>query len=124
MQKLIITQDEEFNVSTNVEGEWTFQDFMTVMLTVIDNQVQTLLKDAEADCGDNTEAYDYIKGNLYDELNYVFGQMLERIIPDGNENSDLKLTAEAILRAENQILEEYSEKVKKDAENEQTDSVS
>lgn len=87
-----------------MEGQWNFADFMTIMLSTLDGQTQHFLETSSVNLTEDQVFQ--LKGSTYDELNFMFGQILERIIPDGNEDFASKLTAEAILRAENEIIKE------------------
>jgi len=107
---------EDDNISMNLEGEWSFVDFMTVMLSTLDGQVQQFIEEVKNEADEDTTQQ--VKCSVYDELNFLFGQMLERIIPDGSEDFDANLTAEAILRAENEIIKEKYDEVMENAETE------
>lgn len=103
MRQLILTEDNN-QLEIKMEGQWSYADFMTVMLSTLDGQTQQFLASSTKELTDE-QAFQ-LRGSTYDELNYMFGQILERIIPDGNEDFASKLTAEAILRAENEIIKE------------------
>ena len=87
----------------SVKGEVHFEDFMTIMLSAIQGQLNNMFEDAAEEM--NEEEVFALKAGVYDRLNYAFAQILDNILPPSDAFNE-KLTAEAILRAENEIIQE------------------
>lgn len=114
--KIILTLEEDA-LNLEVEGDINYEEFVTAVLTVASEQTKKLFSAAKAQ-GMDEESVHALKAGVYDRLNYAFQQILDEILPPSEDFTE-NLTAEAILRAENELIEEaYNKLPKKDKDKE------
>lgn len=98
-----ITLEEDNALSIDFAEPMSYAEFMTVILSTLDAQTHAFLDEIKDETDEET--CQAVKCETYDELNFIFGQILERIIPTDSDDFEANLTAEAILKAENEIIE-------------------
>lgn len=116
MLDIHITMDDNEQLEIQLDGEASYTNFMTAMLATLDGQVQSFIETVQEDEEVDEETLSTLKASIYDELNFIFGQILERIIPTDSDDFEANLTTEAILRAENEIIEEKYNELKEAGE--------
>jgi hypothetical protein len=86
------------------EGDINFEDGITMLLTAVLGQANSLFAAAEQ-YGMDAEGIQCLKEGVYDRFNYAFARILDEILPPSQEFTE-NLTAEAIVRAENELIQE------------------
>ena len=89
--------EETARLKVDVAGLITFPELARALFTTLLHFMQQT-----SEQGDNNPE---LRGELYDMVNALAGNTLDMFEPNPSNGSD-KLTAEAILRAENEILDE------------------
>lgn len=100
--ELTIKANEQ-SLDLTVKGDINFEDFMTILLSTMQGQLNSMFEDAAKEMSE--EDVFALKAGVYDRLNYAFAQILDNILPPSDDFNE-KLTAEAILKAENEIIQE------------------
>lgn len=100
MRRLIIT-DETMQVETGEEKDMTFED---VLLLTMDGIGGAVIKISDATHEEHPEVLQQVREELFDVCNFQFSQFLNQLFPEISLRPNL--TEEAILRAENEIIEE------------------
>ena len=93
-------------VQTSFTGNMDITTILTLMFTVMESLMHQVAEKAIAANPDVPE--DQIKGEIYDMVNCGASNVLDHFMPTPTNFSD-QLTAEAIKRAEDEILEEMGE---------------
>lgn len=118
----IVINEKDGKVSFDLKGSFIGEDVVLICNTVIlaamrqlvANYAKALENDPEAPLG--TVTYDNkiieLKGLLYDFYNANATSLLEAFAPEFEKNPDL--TTQAILRAEDEIIEEKYQELKKE----------
>ena len=114
-QRKIVILEDNGKVSFNLEGKFVAEDVVlicnTVILSAMNQLVANYEKTLEANAPDtaNKDAQiTELKGMLYDFYNVNASNLLTMFAPDIEQHPDL--TAQAILKAENELIEEkYNE---------------
>lgn len=104
----ITIKANEQSLDLTVKGDINFEDFMTILLSTIQGQLSSMFEDAAKEMSE--EDVFALKAGVYDRLNYAFAQILDNILPPSDDFNE-KLTAEAILKAENEIIQEEYDKL-------------
>lgn len=103
MHFLNVTIDNDGRVIVDTSG-MSYEQLLTVVLTVLEGAVEEIVanaKEAEAEIPDIEQQ---CRDALFDLTNMAFSSTLERIDPEGELHPTL--TTQAILEAENRIIEE------------------
>ena len=112
MEITIKANEQELNLT--VKGDINFEDFMTMLLSTMQGQLNTMFEEAAGEMSE--EDVFALKAGVYDRLNYAFAQILDNILPPSDDFKE-KLTAEAILRAENEIIQETYDELPEEVKN-------
>lgn len=96
---MFIHIDTETGISSN--EHLSFEDSLRILGTTCLSLMQGLDKYVKENDADN---YESVHGRIYDTFNIMAGNILDAF--DDNRSPATDLTAEAILRAENEILDE------------------
>lgn len=121
-RRLINIAEEDGKVSFKLAGSFTAEDVILVCNTVILSAMNQLVNNyekalAEAAKGPVTdkkwcEKVAELKGMLYDFYNVNAANLLSAFAPEFEKNPDL--TTQAILKAENDLIEEKYDELKKE----------
>lgn len=121
-RRLINIAEEDGKVSFKLAGSFTAEDVILVCNTVILSAMNQLVNNyekalAEAAKGPVTdqkwcEKVAELKGMLYDFYNVNAANLLAAFAPEFEKNPDL--TTQAILKAENDLIEEKYDELKKE----------
>lgn len=103
--KITITYDNE-HIEATREGAVTLENETQALLTVLLNSNLTAIANAPKNASQS------LRELIYDNLNIAFANILENIIPD-DETFLGNLTAEAILKAENELIDKKYRSLKK-----------
>ena len=116
-QRKIVILEDNGKVSFNLEGKFVAEDVVlicnTVILSAMNQLVANYEKTLEANAPDtaNKDAQiTELKGMLYDFYNVNASNLLTMFAPEFDKNPDL--TTQAILKAENELIEEKYEELK------------
>ena len=96
MKQITITLTDEARL--NVEGDITFPEALQALFSTTFTLMNHTLASAP------TDSRDKIQGEIYDMVNSAAGVILDRFQPTPANAAD-ELTAEAIMKAENELLE-------------------
>ncbi len=97
MNEIKITLNDKNQMTLTTKKPIHFEDMLQITQTAILGHANTILKNVPE------EALEAVKGSLYDKMNLAFSRTLEFFAPELELRPGL--TAQAILEAENQILE-------------------
>ena len=81
-----------------------YQQFLQVVLTAIEGAADTLIREAKKHVDEVPDIEQQCRDALFDLTNMAFSSTLERIDPEGELHPTL--TTQAILEAENKIINE------------------
>ena len=96
-----ITDNNEVEVKTS---GLDYQQFLQVVLTAIEGAADTLIREAKNHVDEVPDIEQQCRDALFDLTNMAFSSTLERIDPEGELHPTL--TTQAILEAENKIINE------------------
>lgn len=96
-----ITDDNTVEVKTS---GLDYQQFLQVVLTAIEGAADTLIREAKKHVDEVPDIEQRCRDALFDLTNMAFSSTLERIDPEGELHPTL--TTQAILEAENKIINE------------------
>lgn len=101
MKKITIalTGEQENVIECQLEGEWGIEDLYTVLLSTLGGQTDRFFESASETLSEDEQQA--LKGGIYDRLNYAFARVLDDILPPSED-----ITTEAILKAENELINE------------------
>lgn len=101
MKKITIalTGVQENVIECQLEGEWGIEDLYTVLLSTLGGQTDHFFEAASKTLSEDEQQA--LKGGIYDRLNYAFARVLDNILPPSED-----ITTEAILKAENELINE------------------
>ncbi len=101
MKKITIalTGVQENVIECQLEGEWGIEDLYTVLLSTLGGQTDHFFEAASKTLSEDEQQA--LKGGIYDRLNYAFARVLDDILPPSED-----ITTEAILKAENELINE------------------
>ena len=91
------------NVEVKTSG-LDYQQFLQVVLTAIEGAADTLIREAKKHVDEVPDIEQQCRDALFDLTNMAFSSTLERIDPEGELHPTL--TTQAILEAENKIINE------------------
>ena len=114
----ITIKANEQSLDLTVKGDINFEDFMTILLSTMQGQLNSMFEDAAKEMSE--EDVFALKAGVYDRLNYTFAQILDNILPPSDDFNE-KLTAEAILKAENEIIQKEYDKLPDEVKNSHTE---
>lgn len=116
-QRKITILEDNGKVSFNLDGKFVAEDVVlicnTVILSAMNQLVANYKKTLEADAPEGTDIEAQIaelKGMLYDFYNVNASNLLVTFAPEFEKNPDL--TTQAILKAENELIEEKYDELK------------
>lgn len=116
-QRKITILEDNGKVSFNLDGQFVAEDVVlicnTVILSAMNQLVANYAKTLEANAPEGTDTEAQIaelKGMLYDFYNVNASNLLVTFAPEFEKNPDL--TTQAILKAENELIEEKYEELK------------
>lgn len=98
MNKITIIHDDLNKVSVKYQNPISFEDLLQYLQSITLNSAKSILSKAKSE-----EDSEELKGYLYDMMNYAFSRTLDLFDPDSVLHPTL--TEQAILEAENQIIE-------------------
>jgi len=114
--------EENGKVAFKLEGSFTAEDVILICNTVclsamnqlVESYTKTLNSSVKGPVNDQilTEKISELKGMLYDFYNVNASNLLNAFAPELEQHPDL--TTQAILKAENELIEEKYEELKKD----------
>ena len=101
MKKITIalTGVQENVIECQLEGDWGIEDLYTVLLSTLGGQTDHFFEAASKTLSEDEQQA--LKGGIYDRLNYAFARVLDDILPPSED-----ITTEAILKAENELINE------------------
>lgn len=101
MKKITIalTGEQENMIECQIEGDWGIEDLYTVLLSTLGGQTDHFFEAASKTLSEDEQQA--LKGGIYDRLNYAFARVLDDILPPSED-----ITTEAILKAENELINE------------------
>lgn len=101
MKKITIalTGVQENVIECQIEGDWGIEDLYTVLLSTLGGQTDHFFEAASKTLSEDEQQA--LKGGIYDRLNYAFARVLDDILPPSED-----ITTEAILKAENELINE------------------
>lgn len=109
-KSITLTLTEGNQVDTKFEGALDFPTVLSIFLTSLLGLMNSTLKQVTADGPDTSaEHVNDVKGEIFDMVNIGASQILETFYPEEAASKADRLTSEAILKAENEILTEYSD---------------
>ena len=103
MHTVSIKVTDNNNVEVKTSG-LDYQQFLQVVLTAIEGAADTLIKEAKKHVDEVPDIEQQCRDALFDLTNMAFSSTLERIDPEGELHPTL--TTQAILEAENKIINE------------------
>ena len=103
MHTVSIKITDNNNVEVKTSG-LDYQQFLQVVLTAIEGAADTLLREAKKHVDEVPDIEQQCRDALFDLTNMAFSSTLERIDPEGELHPTL--TTQAILEAENKIINE------------------
>ena len=103
MQTISIKITDNNNVEVKTSG-LDYQQFLQVILTAIEGAADTLIREAKKHADEVPDIEQQCRDALFDLTNIAFSSTLERIDPEGELHPTL--TTQAILEAENKIINE------------------
>ena len=116
-QRKIVILEDNGKVSFNLDGKFVAEDVVlicnTVILSAMNQLVANYEKTLEANAPDTANKdvqITELKGMLYDFYNVNASNLLTMFAPEFDKNPDL--TTQAILKAENELIEEKYEELK------------
>lgn len=116
-QRKITILEDNGKVSFNLDGKFVAEDVVlicnTVILSAMNQLVANYEKTLEANAPEGTDTEAQIaelKGMLYDFYNVNASNLLVTFAPEFEKNPDL--TTQAILKAENELIEEKYDELK------------
>lgn len=117
-QRKITILEDNGKVSFNLDGKFVAEDVVlicnTVILSAMNQLVANYEKTLEANAPEGTDTEAQIaelKGMLYDFYNVNASNLLVTFAPEFEKNPDL--TTQAILKAENELIEEKYDELEK-----------
>ena len=106
MNEIKIKLNDKNQMTLTTKKPIHFEDMLQITQTALLSHANTILKNVPE------EDLEAVKGSLYDKMNLAFSRTLEFFAPEFEVNPGL--TAQAILEAENAIIErQYQEYLKK-----------
>ena len=103
MHTVSIKVTDNNNVEVKTSG-LDYQQFLQVVLTAVEGAADTLIREAKKHVDEVPDIEQQCRDALFDLTNMAFSSTLERIDPDGELHPTL--TTQAILEAENKIINE------------------
>ena len=103
MHTVSIKVTDNNNVEVKTSG-LDYQQFLQVVLTAIEGAADTLIREAKKHADEVPDIEQQCRDALFDLTNMAFSSTLERIDPEGELHPTL--TTQAILEAENRIINE------------------
>ena len=103
MHTVSIKITDDNTVEVNTSG-LDYQQFLQVVLTAIEGAADTLIREAKKHADEVPDIEQQCRDALFDLTNMAFSSTLERIDPEGELHPTL--TTQAILEAENKIINE------------------
>ena len=103
MHTVSINVTDNNNVEVKTSG-LDYQQFLQVVLTAIEGAADTLIREAKKHVDEVPDIEQQCRDALFDLTNMAFSSTLERIDPEGELHPTL--TTQAILEAENRIINE------------------
>ena len=103
MQTISIKITDDNTVEVKTSG-LDYQQFLQVVLTAIEGAADTLIREAKKHVDEVPDIEQQCRDALFDLTNMAFSSTLERIDPEGELHPTL--TTQAILEAENKIINE------------------
>ena len=103
MHTISIKVTDNNNVEVKTSG-LDYQQFLQVVLTAIEGAADTLIREAKSHVDEVPDIEQQCRDALFDLTNMAFSSTLERIDPEGELHPTL--TTQAILEAENKIINE------------------
>ena len=103
MHTVSIKITDDNNVEVKTSG-LDYQQFLQVVLTAIEGAADTLIREAKKHVDKVPDIEQQCRDALFDLTNIAFSSTLERIDPEGDLHPTL--TTQAILEAENKIINE------------------
>ena len=103
MHTVSIKVTDNNNVEVKTSG-LDYQQFLQVVLTAIEGAADTLIREAKKHVDEVPDIEQQCRDALFDLTNIAFSSTLERIDPEGELHPTL--TTQAILEAENKIINE------------------
>lgn len=103
MHTISIKVTDNNNVEVKTSG-LDYQQFLQVVLTAIEGAADTLIREAKKHVDEVPDIEQQCRDALFDLTNMAFSSTLERIDPEGELHPTL--TTQAILEAENKIINE------------------
>ena len=103
MHTVSIKITDNNNVEVKTSG-LDYQQFLQVVLTAIEGAADTLIREAKKHVDEVPDIEQQCRDALFDLTNMAFSSTLERIDPEGELHPTL--TTQAILEAENKIINE------------------
>ena len=103
MHTVSIKVTDNNNVEVKTSG-LDYQQFLQVVLTAIEGAADTLIREAKKHVDEVPDIEQQCRDALFDLTNMAFSSTLERIDPEGELHPTL--TTQAILEAENKIINE------------------
>ena len=103
MHTVSIKITDNNNVEVKTSG-LDYQQFLQVVLTAIEGAADTLIREAKKHVDEVPDIEQQCRDALFDLTNMAFSSTLERIDPEGELHPTL--TTQAILEAENRIINE------------------
>ena len=103
MHTVSIKITDDNNVEVKTSG-LDYQQFLQVVLTAIEGAADTLIREAKKHVDEVPDIEQQCRDALFDLTNMAFSSTLERIDPEGELHPTL--TTQAILEAENRIINE------------------
>lgn len=103
MQTISIKITDNNGVEVKTSG-LDYQQFLQVILTAVEGAADTVIKAAKSNAYEVPDIEQQCRDALFDLTNMAFSSTLERIDPEGELHPTL--TTQAILEAENKIINE------------------
>ena len=103
MHTVSIKVTDNNNVEVKTSG-LDYQQFLQVVLTAVEGAADTLIREAKKHVDEVPDIEQQCRDALFDLTNMAFSSTLERIDPEGELHPTL--TTQAILEAENKIINE------------------
>ena len=103
MQTISIKITDNNGVEVKTSG-LDYQQFLQAILTAVEGAADTVIKAAKSNVAEVPDIEQQCRDALFDLTNMAFSSTLERIDPEGELHPTL--TTQAILEAENKIINE------------------
>jgi hypothetical protein len=109
MSTKITIHEQDGKIELHINPPLSFPDFLQLQLSTIGSVMTSTLRAAESDPN-----YQEIKDDMYFMLNVAAGNLLDRFDPNPTKHFATELTAQAIMEAENKIIDRKYKALPKD----------